>query len=80
MSANALLKMVCRFSVLRSCSLYLMFRIFNLLNRQDKYLSARPTSTSTDAAPALQYQQNWTGVSSTNWPSRQVQLGARLSF
>ncbi|WP_257308752.1 TonB-dependent receptor [Geothrix fuzhouensis] len=48
--------------------------IFNLLNRQDTYLSYRPTSASIDAAPNLQAQQNWIGS------ARQVQLGARLAF
>jgi len=48
--------------------------VFNLLNRQDTYLSYRPTSGSTDAAPALQAQQNWIGS------ARQMQFGARFAF
>ncbi|HJV48740.1 MAG TPA: carboxypeptidase regulatory-like domain-containing protein [Geothrix sp.] len=49
--------------------------VFNLLNRQDKYLTYRPTNASTDAAPALQAQQNWFAGT-----ARQVQLGARFAF
>jgi hypothetical protein len=63
--------------------------VFNLLNRQDTYLSTRvsysSTGTPTDpgATPStvdatyaknLQYQQNWLGS------ARQIQLGARLAF
>jgi outer membrane receptor protein involved in Fe transport len=48
--------------------------VFNLLNRQDTYLSWRPTSASSDAAPALQGQQNWLGS------ARQIQLGLRFAF
>jgi hypothetical protein len=48
--------------------------VFNLFNRQDRYLTFRPTSGSTDVAPALQAQQNWAGS------ARQVQLGARFAF
>ena len=48
--------------------------VFNLLNRQDTYVSYRPTSGSSDLAPALQAQQNWIGS------ARQIQLGARFAF
>jgi hypothetical protein len=49
--------------------------VFNLLNRQDTYLTYRPTAGSTDAAPALQAQQNWFTGS-----ARQIQLGLRFAF
>jgi hypothetical protein len=48
--------------------------VFNLFNRQDTFVSARVNSSSTDAAPALQYSQSWTGG------ARQIQVGARFSF
>ncbi|BDU76903.1 TonB-dependent receptor [Mesoterricola sediminis] len=50
--------------------------IFNILNRQDTYWKIVPSSNpvSTDAAPAV--TKNWTMLGDT----RQVQLGARLSF
>jgi len=57
--------------------------VFNLLNRQDTYLSYRPNSFSLPtsypgnadaAAVGFQTQQNWIGS------ARQVQVGARLSF
>jgi outer membrane receptor for ferrienterochelin and colicin len=48
--------------------------VFNLLNRQDTYLSNRPATGSSDATPLLQAQQNWIGA------ARQVQVGARLAF
>jgi hypothetical protein len=54
--------------------------VFNLFNRVDSYLSYRPATGSSDATPALQAQQNWTGYSSTVWPARQIQAGARFSF
>jgi hypothetical protein len=48
--------------------------VFNLLNRQDTYLSTKVNGSSTDVAPSLLYQQNWLGS------ARQVQLGARFTF
>jgi outer membrane receptor for ferrienterochelin and colicin len=48
--------------------------VFNLFNRQDTYLSYRPASGSSDAAPVLQAQQNSIGS------ARQIQVGARLTF
>jgi hypothetical protein len=50
--------------------------VYNLFNRQDTYVSYKPTSGSTDAAPALQAQQNWTNINQ----ARQIQLGARFAF
>jgi hypothetical protein len=48
--------------------------VFNLLNRLDTYMSYRPATSSSDATPSLQAQQNWIGS------ARQVQVGARLAF
>jgi hypothetical protein len=48
--------------------------VYNLLNRQDTYLSTRIASASTDAAPLLQTSQVWQGN------ARQLQLGIRFSF
>lgn len=48
--------------------------VFNLMNRQDTYLSYRINSASTDAAPALDQLQNPVGS------PRQIQIGARFSF
>ncbi|WP_243301499.1 TonB-dependent receptor [Geothrix oryzisoli] len=48
--------------------------VFNVLNRQDTYLSTRINSSSTDAAPKLDYSQSWVGS------ARQIQVGARFAF
>jgi len=48
--------------------------VFNIMNRKDTYWKQVPTSSSTDAAPAI--QRNWTMLGDT----RQVQLGVRLSY
>ncbi|WP_243383532.1 TonB-dependent receptor [Geothrix alkalitolerans] len=51
--------------------------VFNVLNRQDTYLSTRiktSTPASTDAAPVLENSQNWVGS------ARQIQIGARFAF
>lgn len=51
--------------------------VFNVLNRQDTYLSTRIATSapaSTDAAPRLDYAQNWMGG------ARQIQVGARFAF
>jgi hypothetical protein len=54
--------------------------VFNLLNRQDTYLSYRTPSVSSNTttvdavSPALTQQQTWAGS------ARQIQVGARFSF
>ena len=55
--------------------------VFNLLNRQDTYLSNRTqidskvsTPSTVDATSLLQQQQNWVGS------ARQIQIGARFAF
>jgi hypothetical protein len=58
--------------------------VFNLLNRQDTYLSNKVPSvgnaSTVDTTAVLTQQQNWTGYNTTTWPARQVQLGARFAF
>ncbi|NWJ39427.1 MAG: TonB-dependent receptor [Geothrix sp.] len=68
------------FQVTRKVKFTASMDIFNLLNRQDTYLSYRPNSGSTDAAPVQDQTQNWTGYSATNWPARQIQVGGRFAF
>jgi hypothetical protein len=58
----------------RTLKMTLSLDVFNVLNRQDTYLSTRINSASTDAVPQLQLQQNWQGS------ARQIQLGARFAF
>jgi hypothetical protein len=58
----------------RRLKMTLSMDVFNVLNRQDTYLSTRINSASTDAAPQLQEQQNWAGS------ARQIQVGARFAF
>jgi len=58
----------------RTLKLTLSMDVFNVLNRQDTYLSTRINSASTDAVPQLQLQQNWQGS------ARQIQVGARFAF
>ncbi|WP_243293546.1 TonB-dependent receptor [Geothrix mesophila] len=56
--------------------------VFNLLNRQDTYLSNRvsysspvtPATVDANSASNLQQQQNWIGS------ARQIQIGARFAF
>jgi hypothetical protein len=75
-------------AVSRRVRLTLSADVFNLLNKQDTYLSSKSASiggtynpANTDSNPnPLTSQQNWTGLSTYNWPARQIQLGARFAF
>jgi hypothetical protein len=59
--------------------LSLSLDVFNLMNRADTY--QRLSYTGTDAAPVLKSNfSTLTQVDSTLFPTRQVQLGARISF
>ncbi len=59
--------------------LNLSLDVFNLLNRADTF--QRLSFTGTDAAPVAKYSYTTLSqVDSTLFPTRQIQLGARISF
>ena len=70
------------FFLTKRMKLTLSADVFNLLNRQDTYLSTKvsytapvtPATVDANSASNLVQQQNWLGS------ARQVQLGARFAF
>ncbi len=60
--------------IVRKVKLTLSVDVFNLLNRQDTYLSQQVASSSSDTNPQLNQAYSWI------YNPRQVQWGARLSF
>jgi hypothetical protein len=70
------------FAITKTAKLTLSADVFNVLNRQDTYLSTRvsynspvtPATVDANSALNLTQQQNWLGS------ARQVQVGARFAF
>ena len=70
------------FAITKRAKMTLSADIFNVLNRQDTYLSTRvsysspvtPATVDANSAANLQQQQNWLGS------ARQIQVGARFAF